>query len=117
MGRLPRSKNPAVRKPFGAVTAGSSTLQLMRRCRRPCHRAARKRPRRQGGPRVLLWPDSFNNYFRLETAIAAISALEALGYSVDIPKGAVCCGRPLCDWGRLDKANALWERNLTVLAG
>ncbi|HEV7435036.1 MAG TPA: FAD-binding and (Fe-S)-binding domain-containing protein, partial [Pseudorhizobium sp.] len=42
------------------------------------------------GPRVVLWPDTFNNYFRPETAIAAVKTLEALGFSVAIPS------RPLC---------------------
>src|SRR5207248_2353344 len=45
------------------------------------------------GRRVLLWPDTFNNYFRVPTAIAATQFLEALGYQVVIPGRPVCCGR------------------------
>ena len=66
--------------------------------------------------RVLLWPDTFNNYFRAETAIAATHVLEALGYSVTIPKRTLCCGRPLYDWGMLDRAKALWNKTLEALA-
>ncbi|HLG48153.1 MAG TPA: FAD-binding and (Fe-S)-binding domain-containing protein [Reyranella sp.] len=67
------------------------------------------------GKKVLLWPDTFNNYFRAPTAIAAVKLLERLGYQVEIPRGHVCCGRPLYDWGRLDAARRLLHRNLDVL--
>ena len=41
----------------------------------------RERKRGEGsGQRVMLWPDTFNNYFRPQTAIAATQVLEALGY-------------------------------------
>ncbi len=61
-------------------------------------------PRNVGGPRVLLWPDTFNNYFRPETARAAVAVLEAAGYHVELPGPALCCGRPLYDYGMLDTA-------------
>jgi Fe-S oxidoreductase len=76
----------------------------------------RKRRRAQGpGPRVLLWPDTFNNYFRPETAIAATSFLEKCGYHVVIPSRPLCCGRPLYDWGFLDKAKRLWAETMESL--
>src|SRR5437763_12892151 len=68
-----------------------------------------RRDRRLDGQRVMLWPDTFNNYFRPETAIAATRALEELGFTVVIPKGQLCCGRPLYDWGMLDKAKRRWN--------
>jgi Fe-S oxidoreductase len=68
-----------------------------------------------GGRRVVLWPDTFNNFFRVPTAIAATEVLEALGYQVVVPLQPVCCGRPLYDWGRLDAAKALWRRTFEVL--
>src|SRR5205823_2656201 len=71
-----------------------------------------RRPARRSGERVLLWPDTFNNYFRPQTAIAATQALEALGYSVAIPEETLCCGRPLYDWGMLDQARKLWRRTI-----
>lgn len=71
---------------------------------------AGRRPPNRGGPRVLLWPDTFNNYFRPGTAIAATLALERLGFHVVIPDRPLCCGRPLYDWGMLDAATALWRR-------
>jgi Fe-S oxidoreductase len=80
-------------------------------------RAWHKRHARQtGGPRVILWPDTFNTYFRPDTAIAATRLLEQLGFTVDIPRRPLCCGRPLYDWGWVAQAKALWRRNLNVLA-
>ncbi|MGH6683116.1 MAG: (Fe-S)-binding protein, partial [Pseudolabrys sp.] len=68
------------------------------------------------GRRVMLWPDTFNNYFRPQTAIAATQVLESLGYEVTIPQRVLCCGRPLYDWGRLDEAKALWRETMQTLA-
>lgn len=76
----------------------------------------RDRGARQGGKSVMLWPDTFNNYFRPETAIAATEVLEALGYTITIPDRNLCCGRPLYDWGMLDQAKKLWGRTLETLA-
>ena len=71
----------------------------------------------QGPPRVILWPDTFNNYFRPETAMAAVAVLEDAGYSVELPVETVCCGRPLYDYGMLDEAARLLRRVLRVLRG
>jgi Fe-S oxidoreductase len=67
------------------------------------------------GPRLVLWPDTFNDIFRPQTAIAATKVLESAGFRVTIPGESLCCGRPLYDWGWLDKAKGLWERTLSVL--
>jgi FAD/FMN-containing dehydrogenase/Fe-S oxidoreductase len=64
----------------------------------------REPPRIAGGRRVLLFPDTFSNYFRPATAIAATRVLEAAGWRVEIPDQPLCCGRPLYDWGMLDTA-------------
>jgi len=67
---------------------------------------ARRRDRGGPGKRgtVLLWPDTFNNFFRPDTAIAAVEVLEHAGWNVDIPARRLCCGRPLYDFGLLDQA-------------
>jgi Fe-S oxidoreductase len=75
----------------------------------------RQRGERKGGQTVMLWPDTFNNFFRAQTAIAATRALEALGYAVTIPDRILCCGRPLYDWGMLDRARKFWERTFAAL--
>ena len=63
------------------------------------------KPRTQN-PRskVVLWPDTFNNYFHPEVAKAALAVLEAAGCRVLVPKRDLCCGRPLYDWGMIDGA-------------
>jgi len=65
---------------------------------------------------VLLWPDTFNNYFHPATAQAAVAVLEAAGFRVQLPKANLCCGRPLYDFGLLDRAKSLLRRILDVLA-
>jgi FAD/FMN-containing dehydrogenase/Fe-S oxidoreductase len=58
-------------------------------------------------PPVLLWADTFNNYFLPATARAAVDVLEAAGFRVIVPQANLCCGRPLYDWGMLDRAESL----------
>jgi Fe-S oxidoreductase len=53
---------------------------------------------------VLLWPDTWNNYFHPPALHAAAKVLSAAGNNVQIPKRHVCCGRPLYDFGFLDQA-------------
>jgi Fe-S oxidoreductase len=60
--------------------------------------------RNAGRPPVILWPDTFNNYFLPETARAAVNVLEAAGFQVVIPQADLCCGRPLYDYGFLERA-------------
>jgi len=63
----------------------------------------------------MLWPDTFNNYFHPQTAIAAVEVLEAAGYRVTLPQGDVCCGRPLYDFGMLDRAKKLLLDTIKIL--
>jgi len=65
--------------------------------------------------RVVLWTDTFNNHFRPATAHAAVEVLERAGYGVTIPQKRVCCGRPLYDWGFLDRAKKLLRETIDVL--
>lgn len=64
----------------------------------------RRGPRFEGRPGVILWPDTFNNYFHPEVARAAVEVLEDAGYRVIVPVPDLCCGRPLYDYGMLDTA-------------
>ena len=58
-------------------------------------------------PPVLLWADTFNNYFLPQTARAAVEVLETAGFRVRVPHANLCCGRPLYDFGMLDRAERL----------
>ncbi|HEV2405253.1 MAG TPA: heterodisulfide reductase-related iron-sulfur binding cluster, partial [Ktedonobacterales bacterium] len=75
----------------------------------------RRGPRNAGRPRVLLWPDTFNNHFHPQTAIAATEVLEAAGFQVIVPEASLCCGRPLYDFGMLDTAERLLRQILETL--
>jgi FAD/FMN-containing dehydrogenase/Fe-S oxidoreductase len=61
-------------------------------------------PKNPAGPPVVLFADTFNNYFHPDTAIAAVEVLEDAGFRVDVPMQDVCCGRPLYDYGFLNMA-------------
>ncbi len=75
-----------------------------------------RRPANAGGKLVMLWPDTFNNYFLPDTAKAAVEVLEAAGFRVTIPDSILCCGRPLYDFGMLDRAKRLLLKILDTLA-
>jgi Fe-S oxidoreductase len=64
---------------------------------------------------VILWPDTFNNYFMPSTCIAAAEVLEAAGYHVIVPEPHLCCGRPLYDYGWLGRAKKLLQETLREL--
>jgi FAD/FMN-containing dehydrogenase/Fe-S oxidoreductase len=63
---------------------------------------ARQPPRSEGAP-VVLWSDTFTNYFSPQVGRAAVHVLEHLGYHVLVPP-QTCCGRPLYDFGFLESA-------------
>jgi Fe-S oxidoreductase len=77
----------------------------------------KKRDARSQGTRgkVVLWPDTFNNYFFPETAQAATEVIERAGYEVQVPEVHLCCGRPLYDYGMLDSAKLYLQRVMHVL--
>ena len=64
---------------------------------------------------VILWADTFNNYFFPSTAQAAVEVLEAAGFQVYVPEQDLCCGRPLYDFGMLDRAKRLLRQILDTL--
>jgi Fe-S oxidoreductase len=72
----------------------------------------REWPGHQRMGKVLLWPDTFNNYFFPDTALAAAEVLEDAGFNVEVPKRHVCCGRPLYDYGMLDLAKKYLQRTM-----
>jgi len=67
--------------------------------------------------RVILWPDTFNNYFFPSTLSAAVEVLEHAGVQVTIPGEPLCCGRPLYDFGMLDMAGERLKHILASLHG
>jgi FAD/FMN-containing dehydrogenase/Fe-S oxidoreductase len=66
-------------------------------------------------PQVILWVDTFNNYFSPQIATAAVEVLEAAGFRVTVPSQHLCCGRPLYDYGMLDLAREKLREILKAL--
>jgi FAD/FMN-containing dehydrogenase/Fe-S oxidoreductase len=67
-------------------------------------------------PQVLLWPDTWNNYYHPQTLAAAETLLTQAGFRVETPQGHLCCGRPLYDFGLLRSARAYLARVLDRMA-
>ncbi|MBW3663115.1 MAG: FAD-binding oxidoreductase [Actinobacteria bacterium] len=70
---------------------------------------------RDGGPAVVLFPDTFTDRFEPWVGSAAVSVLEDAGFRVEVPLPWLCCGRPLYDSGMLGLARRQLERLVRVL--
>jgi Fe-S oxidoreductase len=66
-------------------------------------------------PRVLLWPDTFTNYFDPSLGEDAYAVLTSLGYRVDVPTEPVCCGLTWLSTGQLGKAKRVLRKTLRTL--
>jgi FAD/FMN-containing dehydrogenase/Fe-S oxidoreductase len=117
-----RAIPPIARRPFtrggsGAVrkatfmTPGDMKVAFLTRFRR---RPARPRAA-DGRPRVLLWPDTFTNHFDPDIAADAVAVLEALGYAVELPPRAVCCGLTWTTTGQVDAGRRVLRRSLRAI--
>jgi FAD/FMN-containing dehydrogenase/Fe-S oxidoreductase len=73
------------------------------------------RPAGSGAP-VLLWVDTFTDYFTPGVGQAAVQVLEAAGYAVEITARPVCCGLTWISTGQLDGARRQLRRTLQALA-
>jgi FAD/FMN-containing dehydrogenase/Fe-S oxidoreductase len=78
------------------------------------------RPARAGNPEtprapVLLWVDTFTEYFAPEVGQAAVRVLEAAGYPVQLTGHPVCCGLTWISTGQLDGARRQLRRSLAAL--
>jgi len=86
--------------------------------RRPVPRWSRKTLRGEFAWRadfdVLLFGDTFTNYYDPEIGIAAAELMERGGRKVGLAAN-VCCGRPLVSQGLLDDARALAAKNTALL--
>jgi Fe-S oxidoreductase len=74
---------------------------------------------------VVLFVDTFTNYFEPENAHAAMAVLRAAGYRVQVarasptdaaPRQPLCCGRTYLTAGLVDQAKAEARRVVTALA-
>jgi FAD/FMN-containing dehydrogenase/Fe-S oxidoreductase len=73
------------------------------------------RASRASGPDVVLWADTFTNYFQPRIGEAAHEVLGRAGFRVQVLERHVCCGRPLYDFGMLDMAKRYLLDSLDAL--
>jgi FAD/FMN-containing dehydrogenase/Fe-S oxidoreductase len=65
--------------------------------------------------KVLLFIDTFTNYFDPSIGRSAIKLINALGYAVEIVEKQFCCGRPAISKGQLNLAKELAENTVKEL--
>jgi FAD/FMN-containing dehydrogenase/Fe-S oxidoreductase len=105
-------RTPGISQLVKAI-GGVARERAMPSFRRSFRRGFRARERR--GRPVLLWVDTFNDAFHPEVLRAAVRVLESAGFDVVVPRAWLCCGRPLYDFGWLDRARRHLARVLDVL--
>ncbi|MGE0081794.1 MAG: FAD-binding and (Fe-S)-binding domain-containing protein [Thiohalomonadaceae bacterium] len=119
--RAPRLANLVTqRRPFASWAKWAANVAPERRLpvfpQETFKRWFARRGKRSGGRPVILWADTFNNHFLPDTARAAAAVLESAGFSVQVPMKALCCGRPLYEYGLLDQARESLRKILAALA-
>ncbi len=67
------------------------------------------------GRKVVLFPDTFTNFFDPDVGRAAVELLERCGFDIELPPVDLCCGRPLFDQGMLDLARRWLTRIMDTL--
>jgi FAD/FMN-containing dehydrogenase/Fe-S oxidoreductase len=132
---LPRVANAAARRPrlaalvkrLGGIAPERDIPPLARRTFTAGSRSGRRSASRSGpgagpgpdsgsaGRRIVLWPDTFTDHFDPEIASAAMAVLGWLGYRVELPDGAVCCGLTWYSTGQLGAARRVLRRTLSTL--
>ena len=121
-GRVPRVVNTLAKLP-GVASAGLTLAGVDRRRRVPefAPRTFRRwfadtaAERRTDGEPVLLFVDTFTEYFTPEVAIAAVRVLEAAGRRVCVTEKQQCCGLTWITTGQLDTARKILGRTISAL--
>jgi Fe-S oxidoreductase len=77
-------------------------------------------PAPAGAAEVVLFADTFNNYFESENARAALRVLQAAGYHVHVARAQgdsrpLCCGRTYLAAGQVDEAKQEARRTIAAL--
>ncbi|MFI8232944.1 FAD-binding and (Fe-S)-binding domain-containing protein [Streptomyces sp. NPDC085900] len=66
---------------------------------------------------VLLWPDTFTNFFHPHIGQAAVELMERAGWRVVLPQEPLCCGLTWISTGQLSVAERVLKRTVRALAG
>jgi Fe-S oxidoreductase len=65
---------------------------------------------------VLLWPDTFTNYFHPHVGQAAVEVLESAGWTVELPAEPLCCGLTWISTGQLATGKKILKKTVDALA-
>ena len=118
---------PGLKQAFKKLLGISAARQFPRLAPRTFRSWARRRhlpvagrsvampPASEGRKRVLLWTDTFTNYFHPEAGQALVEVLEHAGFEPCMLSRQVCCGRPLYDFGMLEDAKRYLRRVLSAI--
>ena len=131
LNAMARSPLAALAKKLGGITPeraippiARTTFRRTARAPEPARRGARSSESARRGARssaspsrgrVLLWPDTFTNHFDPSIASDAVAVLSALGYSVELPPRAVCCGLTWTSTGQVVAAQKVLRRSLRTI--
>jgi FAD/FMN-containing dehydrogenase/Fe-S oxidoreductase len=115
--RFPRTANAVQR--MGKRAFGFAAQRSLPKWRGSFLRSLRRSSRDGKAGEVVLFIDTFNNYFEPENARAALAVLDRAGYGVHIA-GAdgsrpLCCGRTFLAAGMVEQAKAEAQRVLAAL--
>ena len=117
--RLPRLANAGMSGPMATIAkwlAGVDPRRPLPRFASPTFRQwFHSRPVAGGAP-VMLWVDTFTDYFTPQTGIAAVQVLEEAGFSVRVPEDRLCCGLTWISTGQLGVARRILGRSVSRLA-
>lgn len=108
---------------FSQITKWAGGISQQRELPLFAHRPFRKRfsdtPRSSDGTnkeQIILWTDTFNNYFHPHVLEAGLRVLRAAGFAVRLTEKNLCCGRPFYDFGFLDLAKSYVQRIVDSLS-
>lgn len=65
---------------------------------------------------VLLWPDTFTNFFSPRIGVAAVEVLEAAGFTVLAPRRPLCCGLTWLSTGQFGMARRQLRASVEAIA-
>jgi Fe-S oxidoreductase len=94
----------------------ATSFQKSRSAARKSLRAPTNPVQKSAPPQVVLWTDTWNNYYHPQSLSAAETVLTQAGFQVEVPSGHICCGRPLYDFGLLGAARSYLSRVLDRMA-
>ncbi len=101
------SRRGLSRRAMDRLMAVSRERELPAFAERPFTSSFSDTPITPDRPEVVLFPDTFNNYFEPHVAMSAAAVLQRVGYHVSLPQRPVCCGRTYLSKGFVSDAQRL----------